>query len=329
MTEPKRPNFMKMEVAKQAPKPPPKPPEKEYEKTQEIVVGEMTIDEPKAAAPAAYDRAEIAAQAIRTAFPGVEQARIGVVLGSGLGGFGDTLDGVKHLGYEMVPGFPRSTVVGHRGRLAFGTASGVPVLAMQGRFHRYEGYPLADVTFPVRVFGRLGVKLLVLTNAAGGISPGLAAGDIMLIEDHLNLMGESPLAGPNDERFGPRFPDMTEAYPRRFREAVVSCAPTGCAVKSGVYAAMPGPNYETPAEIRMLAKLGADAVGMSTVPEAIVANHMGLGVVGLSGIANMAAGLEKGKRLTHAEVVENMKKMSGMFITLLAAAIPTLDRQLK
>lgn len=367
MTEPRRPNFMKMEVSKEAQRPAPPPPAAagEGEKkapvapapaapvapaapaggapparpsrmnaaaTVKLDVGELTMvlgPEGGAAGKAPislYDRAEIAAGAIRSELGG--DAKIAVVLGSGLGAFGDALEGLKSMSYERVPGFPSATVAGHRGRLAFGRTGGVPVFAMQGRFHYYEGYSLEDVTFPIRTLGRLGVKLVILTNAAGGISEDLRPGDIMAITDHLNLIGASPLRGANDERFGPRFPDLSEVYGATWRDALFAAKPEGIPLKRGVYAAMPGPSYETPAEIRMLAKLGADAVGMSTVPEAIVAAHMGMGVVGLSGIANRAAGTVAGQRLTHAEVIDQMKKNARAFQTLLEAAIPALAKAL-
>ncbi len=270
------------------------------------------------------ERADEAARTIRESFLGFAP-KIAVVLGSGLGAFADALEGVRFLDYAAIPHFPRSTVVGHRGRLAGGTCSRVPILAMQGRFHYYEGYSLDEVTFPVRVLARLGVRLLVLSNAAGGISEKVQPGDLMTIDDHLNLMGVNPLRGPPDERLGPRFPDMSEVYPPRFRQALFSSAPTGAAPKHGVYAALPGPSYETPAEIRVLAKLGADAVGMSTVPEAIVAAQMGLPVLGISGIANMAAGLVAGHRLTHAEVMDMMRRIAGTFHALLCAAMPAIE----
>jgi purine-nucleoside phosphorylase len=332
--EPPKGRFMKIEVKKEAAPPPHDPPppavplfasgaKKEAKETKTTAIEIPSFAAPPPPRLSLCERADLAAAAIRDTFQAAP--RLALILGSGLGAFADSLEGARSLFYEQIPGFSRTTVAGHAGRLVYGKRGGVPVLAMQGRFHFYEGYSLEEVTFPVRVFGRLGVRLLIVTNAAGGISERLAPGDIMMIEDHLNLIGASPLRGPNDERLGPRFPDMSEAYPERFRRALAAAAPKDCPLKSGVYAAMPGPSYETPAEIRMLARLGADAVGMSSVPEAIVANHMGIGVLGLSGIANMAAGVVKGARLTHAEVVENMNRMAGIFRALLEAALPALD----
>lgn len=340
MSGEKRPNFMKLEIGKEAKKPeaPQSGAAPAIPGEESQTVGDRTMPfhradlasilPPGAAALSLYDRAGIAAQAVRAALGGPE-ARIAVVLGSGLGHWADALERPRHIDFERIPGFPKATVAGHRGRLTFGAASGVPLFAMQGRFHGYEGYSQEEVAFPIRVFGRLGVRLVLLTNAAGGISEKLAPGDLMVIDDHLNLMGVNPLAGPNDERLGPRFPDMTEAYPARYRGALFdagakNAARIGRAVKSGVYAGCFGPSYETPAEIRMLRALGADAVGMSTVPEAIVANHMGIGVAGVSVIANMAAGIVKGHRLTHEEVVASMQASALSFQALIEAALPAL-----
>jgi purine-nucleoside phosphorylase len=339
MSEEKRPNFMKLEVGMAAKKTvltnaaAPDPEATTGEDT--APVGDRTMPVRRAdlhlagaGAVTLFDRAGISAQAVRAAL-GSPEARIGVILGSGLGHWADALEHPRHVEYDRIPGFPKATVAGHRGRLTWGSASGVPVFAMQGRFHAYEGYTQEEISFPVRVFGRLGVKLLVVTNAAGGVSERLAAGDLLVIEDHLNLTGGSPLAGPNDEHFGPRFPDMSEAYPARYRDALLAAGKAqaeriGRPVKSGVYAAMPGPSYETPAEVRMLRLLGADAVGMSTVPEVIVANHMGMGVAGISVIANMAAGIVKGHRLTHEEVVTSMQASALSFQALIEAALPAL-----
>jgi purine-nucleoside phosphorylase len=214
------------------------------------------------------------------------------VLGSGLGGFADDFDEAVAIPYEDIPGFVRSTAQGHAGRLVIGKVESVPVLAMQGRVHYYEGYSLEEVTFPVRTFGLLGIKTLILTNAAGGINVQLTQGALMVITDHLNLMGVNPLRGPNDERFGPRFPDMSTVYSPELQELVVEEAKAiNLEVRRGIYGALSGPSYETPAEIHLLRGLGADAVGMSTVPEAIVARHMGLEVLGISCITNMAAGI--------------------------------------
>ncbi|HEX8098209.1 MAG TPA: purine-nucleoside phosphorylase, partial [Pyrinomonadaceae bacterium] len=236
-----------------------------------------------------YERAEHAARSIRALVD--EEPRVALVLGSGLGAFADELDEGVAIPYEEIPGFARPTVEGHAGRLVLGKVSGVQVAAMQGRFHFYEGYSFEEVIFPVRTFGVLGVRSLVLTNAAGGISVGFEQGALMVISDHLNLMGSNPLRGPNDERFGTRFPDMSEVYARDYQEiAVAEAREMGLELRRGIYAALSGPSYETPAEIHMLRVLGADAVGMSTVPEAIAARQMGLKVLGISCITNMAAG---------------------------------------
>ncbi len=217
---------------------------------------------------------------------------IGIVLGSGLGAFADTLDNRFVVSYEDIPHWPRSTVIGHAGTLATGTVKGRPILALSGRVHLYEGCDAATVTFATRVLARSGVKVLVMTNAAGGINLRFSEGALMVIEDHLNLTGVNPLAGPNEDRFGPRFPDMSEVYSRRLRAIADQVARAlKLPVEFGVYLAVSGPSYETPAEIRAFRTLGADAVGMSTVPEAIVARHMGVEVLGISCIANMAAGV--------------------------------------
>ena len=237
-----------------------------------------------------YVRAEHAARTIRAR--AAEQPRIAMVLGSGLGDFGEEFQDAVAIPYQEIPGFPTSTVEGHAGRLVIGKVDNVPVLAMQGRVHFYEGYSLEEVTFPIRTFKLLGIKTLVLTNAAGGIDVQLSQGALMLISDHLNLMGANPLRGPNDERFGPRFPDMSDVYSRELQQlAIEEARAMGVELRRGIYAALPGPSYETPAEIHMLRGFGADAVGMSTVPEAIVARQMGMGVLGISCITNMAAGV--------------------------------------
>ncbi|HKP72008.1 MAG TPA: purine-nucleoside phosphorylase, partial [Pyrinomonadaceae bacterium] len=217
-----------------------------------------------------YERAEHAARTIRAR--GVEEARVALVLGSGLGAFADDLEDAVAIPYEGIPGFARSTVEGHAGRLVLGKIEGVPLVVQQGRFHYYEGYALEEVTFPVRVLGLLGIKSLVLTNAAGGLNNSFKQGSLMLISDHLNLMGANPLRGANEARFGARFPDMSDVYDREFQEcAIAESHAMNIELKRGIYAALSGPSYETPAEIRMFRLLGADAVGMSTVPEAIVA----------------------------------------------------------
>jgi purine-nucleoside phosphorylase len=246
------------------------------------------------------------------------------VLGSGLGAFADDIEDAEAIPYADVPGFARPTVEGHSGRLVLGRVGGVGVAVMQGRFHYYEGYALEEVTFPVRVLALLGVRSLVLTNAAGGLNNSLKQGSLMLISDHLNLIGANPLRGPNDARFGARFPDMTEVYDRAYQETAIAEAHVlGVELRRGVYAALSGPTYETPAEIRMLRALGADAVGMSTVPEAIVARHAGLKILGISCITNLAAGVSE-RPIEHAEVIETGERVREMFSALLRAIIPKL-----
>jgi purine-nucleoside phosphorylase len=270
-----------------------------------------------------YERAEHASRTIRAR--GVDEARVALVLGSGLGAFADDLEDAVAIPYEEIPGFARSTVEGHAGRLVAGRVAGVPVVVQQGRFHFYEGYALDEVTFPVRVLGLLGVKSLVLTNAAGGLNNSFKQGALMLISDHLNLMGVNPLRGANDARFGTRFPDMSDVYDREFQEAAICEAQAmKIELKRGIYAALSGPSYETPAEIRMLRALGADAVGMSTVPEAIVARHMGLKVLGISCITNMAAGVLD-RPIDHAEVMETGEQVRTIFTELLRRTIPKLS----
>ncbi len=269
-----------------------------------------------------YSRAEHAARTI-SARANVAP-RIALVLGSGLGAFADEFEAPVRIPYQEIPGFVSSTAVGHAGRLVIGEVSGVPVVAMQGRVHYYEGYSLEEVTFPVRTFKLMGIDTLVLTNASGGVNNELTQGALMVISDHLNLMGVNPLRGPNDERFGPRFPDMTEVYAREFQEMVVEEAKAmGVTVRRGVYAALSGPSYETPAEIHMFRALGADAVGMSTVPEAIVARHMGMKVLGISCITNMAAGISEDP-INHEEVIETGERVRATFTQLLRKLIARL-----
>ncbi len=270
-----------------------------------------------------YERAEHAARFIRSRAD--LDVRVALVLGSGLGAFADELEGAEPIPYSEIPGFARPTVEGHAGRLVVGRVGGAGVAAMQGRFHFYEGYTLEEVTFPVRVLGLLGARSLVLTNAAGGLNNSYEQGALVLISDHLNLMGTNPLLGRNDPRFGPRFPDMTEVYDREYQEAAIGEArEMGLELRRGVYAALTGPSYETPAEIRMLRLLGADAVGMSTVPEAVVARHMGLRVLGLSCITNMAAGVLD-KPINHEEVIETGERVRETFAELLRRVIPRLQ----
>jgi purine-nucleoside phosphorylase len=272
-----------------------------------------------------YERAEHANRIIRSRI--TVEPRIAVVLGSGLGGFADDFDEAVAIPYEDIPGFVRSTAQGHAGRLVIGKVESVPVLAMQGRVHYYEGYSLEEVTFPVRTFGLLGIKTLILTNAAGGINVQLTQGALMVITDHLNLMGVNPLRGPNDERFGPRFPDMSTVYSPELQELGVEEAKAiNLEVRRGIYGALSGPSYETPAEIHLLRGLGADAVGMSTVPEAIVARHMGLEVLGISCITNMAAGISD-EPINHEEVMATGDRVRATFTELLQRVIGAINRR--
>lgn len=258
-------------------------------------------------------------QFIKEKFP--QTPDIGLILGSGLGEYADSFPDPVFIPYEEIPHFPQPTVVGHKGRLVFQKFEGFTVMAMQGRFHYYEGYPMEQVTFPVRVMGMLGIKRLILTNAAGGANSGFTAGALMLITDHINLMGTNPLRGPNKEEFGERFPDMTETYNKEDAAVFETVAQRlGVDLKKGVYVAFSGPSYETPAEIRMVQALGGDAVGMSTVPEAIVANQMGIRVSGVSCITNMAAGMT-GEKLHHTEVMETAERVRKQFIALIDGVI--------
>jgi purine-nucleoside phosphorylase len=269
-----------------------------------------------------YDQVKQAADAVQTRVRDVP--RIAVVLGSGLGEFANALGDAVSIPYEQVPHWPASRVIGHEGRLVVGTVRGRKIAALSGRCHVYEGHDLRTVTFATRVLGVLGVKTLILTNAAGGVNTGFSQGALMVIDDHLNLIGNNPLVGANDERFGPRFPDMTEVYSSRLRRAADHAARAiGLPLSHGVYVALLGPSYETPAEIRYLRTIGADAVGMSTVPEAIVARHMGMDVLGLSCITNMAAGVLP-QPLDHAEVMETARRVRGQFIALLEGVIGQL-----
>jgi len=249
---------------------------------------------------------------------------IGLILGSGLGVLAEAMKGATAIPYREIPHFPVSTVAGHAGELVVGEAAGRPVVLMNGRFHLYEGYPAQAVAFPVRVMKALGVHTLVVTNAAGGINTTFQPGDLMLIEDHLNLTGQNPLVGPNDESIGPRFPDMSEAYSARLRELARAVAEQqGLRLVSGVYAGLLGPSYETPAEIRMLRALGADAVGMSTVTEVIAARHAGLEVAGISCISNMAAGILP-QPLSHREVMETAERVKERFLGLITGLLPRI-----
>lgn len=277
----------------------------------------------RAAVSSLYERAEHAARTIRAQVS--VEPRVAVVLGSGLGGFADDFGDAVTIPYEDIPGFVRSTALGHAGRLVVGKIDQLPILAMQGRVHYYEGYTLEEVTFPIRTFKLLGVKTIILTNAAGGINVQLSQGALMVISDHLNLMGTNPLCGPNDDRFGPRFPDMSAVYSPELQEIVIEEARAmEVEVRRGIYAALAGPNYETPAEIHMLRNFGADAVGMSTVPEAIVARHMDMEVLGISCITNMAAGISD-EPINHDEVMETGNRVRSTFTQLLRRVIGRLS----
>jgi purine-nucleoside phosphorylase len=250
--------------------------------------------------------------------------KIALVLGSGLGGFADELTEATRIPYAKIPSFPQSTAIGHAGRLVIGKVGGVPVVAMQGRVHSYEGYSAKEVTFPMRVFGRMGIKSAILTNAAGGINEGYTQGALVVIRDHINLQGTNPLIGPNDERFGARFPDMSKAYSQAYRAIVADEAGRlQMKIQEGVYAALSGPSYETPAEIRYLRTIGADLVGMSTAPEVIVARHMGIEVLGISCVTNMAAGILD-QPINHEEVMETGERVKAQFVALLRALIPRI-----
>ena len=252
--------------------------------------------------------------------------KVALVLGSGLGGFADELAGAVRIPYSKIPNFPQSTAVGHAGQLVLGTVEGIEVVAMQGRVHLYEGYSAKDVAFPVRVFARMGVKAIVLTNAAGGIQKEFTQGRLVVITDHINLQGVNPLYGPNNESVGPRFPDMTTAYDAKFRSlAFAEGRRLGLNLGEGVYAALAGPSYETPAEIRYLRTIGADLVGMSTVPEVIAARHSGIRVLGISCVTNPAAGVVD-RPLDHKEVLEVAERVKGQFAALLRGVRDAVGR---
>lgn len=280
----------------------------------------------KAGIPGEYERAGLAADFIfsRTKL----RPQIALVLGSGLGAFADEFAGATKIPYAEIPYFPQSTAIGHAGQLVIGKVGDVAVAGMQGRVHLYEGYSAKEVVFPIRVFARMGVKAVILTNAAGGIKREFSQGRLVVLSDHINLQGVNPLTGPNDERFGLRFHDMTGAYNRRFREiAVGEGNRLGIGMQEGVYAALAGPSYETPAEIRYLRTIGADLVGMSTVPEVIAARHSGIRVLGISCVTNAAAGILD-QPLNHVEVLETAERVKGQFIGLLKAVIPRIAEAL-
>jgi purine-nucleoside phosphorylase len=269
-----------------------------------------------------YERAEQAAQVIRSRV-GAE-IPVAIVLGSGLGGFAEDLTDPVTIPYTEIPGFARSTVEGHAGRLVIGKTGSVMIAAMQGRFHFYEGYSLEEVTFPTRVLKLLGVHTLVLTNAAGALNIQFTPGSLMIISDHLNLLGDNPLRGENDQRFGPRFPDLSSVYAPELQALVIEeAAAMGLEMRRGIYAVLAGPSYETPAEIHMLRNLGADAVGMSTVPEAIVARHMNMRVVGISCITNLAAGVYD-EPVDHGQVMATGEGVRDQFGELLRRILPKL-----
>jgi len=269
-----------------------------------------------------YERAEKAARMIRARANA--EVSVAIVLGSGLGAFADDLTHAVAIPYEEIPGFARSTVEGHAGKLVIGKAGDMAVAVMQGRFHFYEGYSLEEVTFPIRVLNLLGVRTLVLTNAAGALNVEFVPGSLMVISDHINLLGANPLTGPNDDRFGPRFPDLTLVYAAELQNMVIEEAHAmGMEMRRGIYAALSGPSYETPAEIHMVRTLGADAVGMSTVPEAIVARHMDMRVIGISCITNLAAGVSN-RPIDHSQVMAIGERVRGQFTELLRRVVKRL-----
>ena len=269
-----------------------------------------------------YERAQQAAHFIRSRSK--DDASVAIVLGSGLGAFADELNEATAIPYKEIPGFAHATVEGHAGQLVIGKIGETMVAAMQGRFHFYEGYSLEEVTFPIRVLKLLGVKTLVLTNAAGALNVEFAPGSLMVISDHLNLLGANPLTGANDDRFGPRFPDLSSVYAPELQNVVIDEARAmGLEMRRGIYAALSGPSYETPAEIHMVRTLGADAVGMSTVPEAIVARHMDIRVVGISCITNLAAGVSN-RPIDHTQVMAIGERVRVQFTELLRRLIAKL-----
>jgi len=269
-----------------------------------------------------FTLADTAAQFILQRTP--LRPHIALVLGSGLGAFADSLSDATRIPYAEIPAFPKSTAIGHAGQLVIGNADHIPVAAMQGRVHLYEGYSPQEVAFPIRVFARMGVRAVVLTNAAGGIDRNYSQGALVVIRDHINLQGHNPLVGANDDRFGVRFPDMTRAYDRDYRKmAREQAAKLGIQLHEGIYAAMLGPSYETPAEIEYLRRIGADLVGMSTVTEVVAARHAGMKVLAISCVTNMAAGILD-QPLSHAEVMETGERVRTTFEALLKAILPQI-----
>jgi purine-nucleoside phosphorylase len=274
-----------------------------------------------------FTLAESAAQVVLARTP--LRPRVALVLGSGLGGFADSLTDAARVSYAEIPAFPRSTAIGHAGQMVIGKAGTIPVAAMQGRVHLYEGYSAQQVTFPIRVFGRMGIRAVILTNAAGGINLSYSQGALVLIRDHINLQGANPLVGHNDDRFGVRFPDMTQAYAKSYREfARTEFTKHGLTLHEGVYAGLLGPSYETPAEIEYLRRIGADLVGMSTVAEVIAARHMGIKVLAVSCVTNMAAGILD-QPLSHAEVKETGERVKTTFEALIRAVLPRIAEDVK
>ncbi|PYV44058.1 MAG: purine-nucleoside phosphorylase [Acidobacteria bacterium] len=256
----------------------------------------------------------------------INRVELSILLGSGLGDFADTLQARRSISFSSIPHFPSPSVAGHSGRLVFGETEAVPICCLQGRVHYYEGHDMRAVTFPVRVLGALGIKRLIVTNAAGGLHSNWKAGDLMLIRDHVSLFMPNPLLGPNLHMFGPRFPDMSECYSKTLRQLAVKCArKIRLKLRQGIYAAVSGPSYETPAEIKMLRKMGADAVGMSTVPEAIVARHMGMECLGISIITNLAAGISR-SRLSHQEVLETAQRIKPKLTKFLNSLFHEISR---
>jgi purine-nucleoside phosphorylase len=273
-----------------------------------------------------FVRADVAAKFIHTKTK--LRPQIGLVLGSGLGAFANEIAGAARIEYRNIPNFPRSTAIGHAGRMVIGKIADVPVAIMQGRVHLYEGYTPREVIFPMRVMARMGIRAVLLTNAAGGINTNFKQGCLVVLRDHINLQGTNPLIGPNDERFGERFPDMTQVYWKPYQAAALQEGKRlGIEIAEGVYAAMSGPSYETPAEIRFLRTIGADLVGMSTVPETIAAAHMGIRVLGISCVTNMAAGILD-QPITTEEVMETGERVKANFVALLRAAIPRMNKDL-
>ena len=277
--------------------------------------------------PDDFTRAESAAQFLLSQTK--LRPKIGLVLGSGLGAFADQLTDSTRIPYSQIPSFPRSTAIGHAGQMVIGKAGAIPLAAMQGRVHLYEGYTAEQVSFPMRVFSRMGIRAVILTNAAGGINSQYQQGALVAMSDHINLQGHNPLLGPNDDRLGPRFPDMTRAYWKPYREiAIEEARKLGMILYEGVYAAMLGPSYETPAEIRYLRAIGADLVGMSTVNEVIAAVHAGIRVLAISCVTNMAAGILD-KPINHEEVLETGERVRGQFEALLKAVLPRIAADIR